>query len=161
MTNTLIYPSRFMACAGFIIERIEKGYVNDPNDPGGETKYGISKRSYPNLDIPNLTEMQAVDVYYSDYWVLCGSSALPRGLDLWVFDCAINSGPGTAVRMLQGWLGVAQDGKLGAMTAAAAQANVEPEGFLLARLAAYQKDKNWERYKNGWTKRLFIVASGI
>ena len=41
----------------------EGGYVNDPDDPGGETKYGISKRSYPALDIKNLTVEQATAIY--------------------------------------------------------------------------------------------------
>lgn len=48
----------------------EGGYINHPTDPGGETKYGISKRSYPNLDIKNLTEEQAVAIYYKDYWLV-------------------------------------------------------------------------------------------
>ena len=49
-----------------LIER-EGGYVNDPDDPGGETKFGISKRAYPHLDIKNLTEEHAADIYYNDY----------------------------------------------------------------------------------------------
>lgn len=47
----------------------EGGYVNDPDDPGGETKYGISKRSYPKLDIKNLTVQQAKEIYYTDFWI--------------------------------------------------------------------------------------------
>ncbi|MDR1364990.1 MAG: hypothetical protein LBJ42_00180 [Holosporales bacterium] len=50
----------------------EGGYVNDPDDPGGETKYGISKRSYPNLNIKNLTVNQAKLIYYKDYWLKAG-----------------------------------------------------------------------------------------
>ena len=48
---------------------MEGGYVNDPIDKGGETKYGISKRSYPNLDIKNLTKEQAREIYYKDFWL--------------------------------------------------------------------------------------------
>ena len=47
----------------------EGGYVNDPDDPGGETKYGISKRSYPTLDIKNLSIDQAINIYYQDFWL--------------------------------------------------------------------------------------------
>ena len=47
----------------------EGGYVNDPLDPGGETKFGISKRSYPNLDIKNLSRNKAIEIYYKDYWL--------------------------------------------------------------------------------------------
>ncbi len=48
----------------------EGGYVNNPVDPGGETKFGISKRSYPTLDIKNLTKDDAVNIYYNDYWLV-------------------------------------------------------------------------------------------
>ena len=47
----------------------EGGYVDDPDDPGGETNYGISKRSYPNLDIKNLTVDKAIEIYYNDFWL--------------------------------------------------------------------------------------------
>lgn len=47
----------------------EGGYVNDPKDPGGETKFGISKRAYPNEDIKNLTKDRAKEIYYADYWL--------------------------------------------------------------------------------------------
>ena len=47
----------------------EGGYVFDPVDPGGETQFGISKRSYPNIDIKNLTRNQAIDIYFEDYWL--------------------------------------------------------------------------------------------
>jgi len=156
----MIYPGRFMACVGLIIERIEGGYVNDPQDPGGETNFGISKRSYPNLDIAGLTEGAAVDIYYRDFWVPSGCAALNNGLDLWVFDCGINCGAREATLILQKWCGVAQDGVLGPQTAAAANKMAEPEGYLQARLAYYQSLPGWSTYASGWTKRLFIVARG-
>lgn len=52
-----------------VLLAIEGGYANDPDDPGGETKYGISKRSYPNLDIKNLTIDNAINIYYKDFWI--------------------------------------------------------------------------------------------
>lgn len=156
----MIYPARFMACVGLIIQRIEGGYVNDPQDPGGETNYGISKRSYPNLDIPNLTEGQAIDVYYSDFWVPSGCALLNNGLDLWVFDCGINSGISRAVMMLQEVCGVKQNGELGPTTTAAANGMAEPEKYLQARLRYYQSLAGWAHNGDGWTKRLFIIARG-
>ena len=54
-----------------IIEKVlehEGGYVNDPKDLGGETKYGITKRFYPDVDIKNLTKEQAKTIYHTDYW---------------------------------------------------------------------------------------------
>jgi lysozyme family protein len=59
--------SLFHSIIPFIIEH-EGGYVNHPNDPGGETKYGISKRAYPYLNIKDITLQDAVRIYYEDYW---------------------------------------------------------------------------------------------
>ena len=55
----------------------EGGYVNAPQDPGGETKFGISKRAYPNVDIKNLSRKQAIKIYYDDYWIKTGVVFLP------------------------------------------------------------------------------------
>lgn len=70
----------------------EGGYVNHPNDPGGETKYGISKRAYPHLDIKNLTREDANALYYKDYWLAAGCDTLPAPLCLVAFDSAVNHG---------------------------------------------------------------------
>jgi lysozyme family protein len=155
-----ILPARFMACVGLVIERIEGGYVNDPQDPGGATNFGISQSAYPNVDIAALTEAQAVQYYYDDYWVPSGAGLMPRGLDLWLFDGAINHGVHEAVVMLQGVLGVTQDGKIGPATAAASAAFAEPELYLVARLKHYESLPGWAAYQGGWTKRLFIIARG-
>lgn len=157
---SVIYPARFMACVGLIIDRIERGYVNDPKDPGGETNFGISKKAYSSIDIAGLTEGDAVQIYYDDYWLACGAGSLPRGLDLWVFDCAINCGVGEAVKLLQGVCGVVQDGVMGLMTQGAAQRIAEPEMYLVARLGYYQTLSGWAGNQGGWSKRLFIIAHG-
>jgi lysozyme family protein len=159
MSNPIL-PARFMACVGLVIERIEGGYVNDPQDPGGETNYGISKRAYPNVDIANLTEGQAIQIYYDDYWVKSGCGALPNGLDLWVFDGSINHGVPEAVKLLQQVCGENQDGKIGPITIGAAFKMAEPELYLMARLKHYQSLPGWAKYQGGWTKRLFIIARG-
>ena len=59
------YPDIFNKCIKIIL-RNEGGYVNHPSDPGGETNMGIAKRFYPNLDIENLTEEEAIKIYYED-----------------------------------------------------------------------------------------------
>ena len=74
-----------------IILHLEQGYVNDPDDPGGETKYGISKRTYPNEDIKNLTPERATAIYRADFW-LPECEVLPWPLALYVFDVSVNSG---------------------------------------------------------------------
>ena len=66
----------------------EGGYVNDPDDPGGETKYGISKRSYPALDIKNLTVEQATAIYLRDFWKYDG--IIDQEVATKVFDSYVN-----------------------------------------------------------------------
>ena len=70
----------------------EGGYVNDPKDPGGETKLGISKRAYPTLDIKNLTVEQAREIYARDYWAKAGCDKLEWPMCLVVLDSAVNMG---------------------------------------------------------------------
>ena len=97
---------------------LEGGYVDDPDDPGGETRWGISKRSYPNLDIKNLTKEAALDIYKRDFWD--GSGALIEDIDqataMVLFDMALNSGAKTAIKKLEETLHVAQDGVIGPQT---------------------------------------------
>ena len=69
-------------------------YTNDPKDPGGETRYGISKRSYPNEDIKNLTLEHAVELYLREYWSV--AVKFPRPINWCVMDAAINCGSGRA-----------------------------------------------------------------
>lgn len=79
----------------------EGGYVNDPVDPGGETKYGISKRAYPHLDIKNLTREGANEIYYTDYWLAAGCDSLPVPLCMVAFDSAVNHGVSWAKRYVK------------------------------------------------------------
>ena len=84
-----------------IVIKHEGGYVNDPTDLGGETKYGITKRFYPDVDIKNLTEEEARQIYYDDYWVANKVPSMPDNLKHIFFDMCINQGRGTAVKVLQ------------------------------------------------------------
>ena len=77
----------------------EGGYVNDPKDPGGETKYGISKRSYPNEDIKNLTLERTKEIYRRDFWRY--DAITSQAVATKVFDFAVNMGAKTANRLLQ------------------------------------------------------------
>jgi len=79
----------------------EGGYVNHKNDPGGETKYGISKRSYPKEDIQNLSKARAVEIYETDFWVPSRASKLPDSLRNTYFDMVVNMGQRRAVKILQ------------------------------------------------------------
>lgn len=71
----------------------EGGYVNDSHDPGGETKYGISKRSYPAVDIKSLTLEQAKAIYQRDYWQAASCERMPPKIAIAVFDSAVHHGP--------------------------------------------------------------------
>ena len=87
-----------------IIEKVlehEGGYVNDPDDAGGETKYGIAKRWYPDVDIKNLTKEQAKKIYHTDYWRRGKCDELPSQLRHIYFDMCVNFGRGGAVKVLQ------------------------------------------------------------
>ena len=94
----------------------EGGYINHPNDRGGETKYGISRRWYPNEDISNLTRERANIILFRDYWKNRNINQLPDELAYRVFDNAIVQGQPTAVRNLQRALGVKADGQIGPNT---------------------------------------------
>jgi lysozyme family protein len=86
--------------------KYEGGYVNDPTDPGGETKYGIAKRFYPDLDIKNLTKEQAKEIYYKDYWKtkhidLDKVAEFEPKIAKELFDIGVNQGLPTAAKYLQ------------------------------------------------------------
>lgn len=139
---------------------IEGGWVNDSDDPGGETKYGISQRAYPDENIASLTLERAKQLYRRDYWDALHCEALPWPLSLLVFDCGVNQGNAVAAKLLQKTLGVAQDGIIGRATLArAATAGTETCALFLAdRAVRYTGTRNADKYLRGWLKRLFIVA---
>ena len=95
------YTDKFTRCIEVVL-RNEGGYVNHPEDPGGETNMGIAKKFYPELDIKNLTRNQAVEIYFRDYWSRMNVKAIyDENLALQVFDMGVNAGIRTAIRILQ------------------------------------------------------------
>lgn len=80
----------FAVACGFVLKH-EGGYVNDPDDPGGETNFGISKRYNPNVDIKNLTEREAAEIYLKKYWLPAGD-ILSFPNDIIYFDTSVNMG---------------------------------------------------------------------
>lgn len=142
-----------------LLVNIEGGYVNDPNDPGGETKYGISKRSYPQLDIKNLTLDQAKQIYLKDYWGIVGCDAVPDIIKYDLFDMSVNQGQVTAIKCLQHAVGETEDGLLGPLTLQAVQ-STPPYRLLFrfdaARLVLYAEsiDASWLDFGRGWVRRI-------
>lgn len=135
----------------------EGGYVNDPRDPGGETKFGISKRAYPGEDIAGLTIERAAALYARDYWTPIKGDQLPDAVAAEVFDAAVNHGVSAGVRMLQRAVGVSADGIMGPVTLATAQA-IEPMHFVLrfnaARLEFYADLPTFPAFGRGWARRV-------
>ena len=84
-----------------VVLKHEGGYVNDPKDPGGETNFGIAKRSHPDVDIKNLTEDKAKDIYKEHYWDGNKVESLSEDLRHIYFDMCVNQGKGRAVKILQ------------------------------------------------------------
>ena len=147
-----------------IIEKVlehEGGYVNDPKDLGGETKYGITKRFYPDIDIKNLTIEQAKDIYKSDYWDRNKVESLPQNLWHIYFDMCVNMGKRTAVKVLQRAAvnkgrDIEVDGGLGPMTIGALK-GVELDRVRAFRVKYYvdliTARPEQEKFYLGWFRR--------
>lgn len=135
----------------------EGGYVNDPQDPGGETNWGISKRSYPNLDIKNITRDEAKAIYFVDYWKRSGADKYDAAIGYQVFDAAVNSGIENSVRFLQRAVDVADDGHVGPITLSAINKMSVTDvisRFNAERLEFMTKLSNWEHNSRGWARRI-------
>jgi lysozyme family protein len=152
-----------------VLLQMEGGYVNDPDDPGGETNFGISKRSYPQLDIKTLQIDKAIDIYYHDFWLKYKlndiNSSLVSTQLLLIF---VNLSPSSAATCVQKAINrinnsIAEDGVFGSRTVQ--MVNKLPEchivdhlrlelvKFYLNRVSINRKQlKNLE----GWIRRAMI-----
>lgn len=109
--------------------------TNISGDPGGVTKYGISQRSFPRLDIATLTYEDAKKIYQEEFFTKHGLNFLPIFIQEQVLDFAVHSGPVTAIRYLQKVLGLKQDGVIGKDTVQATM--TDP----LAIMLSYQRER--------------------
>jgi lysozyme family protein len=145
---------KFLKSLDFVL-KWEGGYSNDNRDKGGQTKFGISARAYPNLDIKNLTLYEAEKIYFRDYWLPINAESLTSGLALAVFDFAVHSGQLRAVRTLQIEVGEVQDGIIGEKTLKAIAA--QPPGLCTRYIAARRRflmSINRKPFARGWENRL-------
>lgn len=92
------------------------GYTSDPDDPGGATRWGISKRAHPDVDVETLTREQAQALYFEAYWKPIRGADLPEPVAVALFDFAVHSGVRTAVMRLQRIVGAVLDGVMGDRT---------------------------------------------
>ena len=141
---------------------LEGGYVNDPLDPGRETHWGISKRSYPELNIRDLKREEAIVIYRRDFWAPLCCQDLPPAVAIVLFDSAVNQGQRPAIEMLQAALEVEVDGLMGPMTVTSARGLSKDSLalslalFMARRGIRYSRHSMFPRYGLGWFKRMFL-----
>ena len=148
-----------------IILHHEGGYVNHPKDPGGETNLGVTKRVYEEWggtkDMKDLKIEDVEPIYEKNYWDRCKCDELPSGLDLCVFDFAVNAGTGRAAKYLQSLVGATADGAIGPATMKKVNYYIEEYGVKHAiveynsdRQLYYEKLKHFHTFGRGWTRRV-------
>lgn len=164
-----------MAAFDFAINKVltwEGGYSNDPLDPGGETKFGISKRSYPRVDIKNLTRDQAIAIYRRDFWDRYNyGKILNNDTAAHVLDLTVNHGPDRAGRIVQTSLNslgenLTVDGAIGPKTIAAIN-RADPKELnreiANKRINFYKNlastNPKFQRFIRGWLNRAESYAS--
>ena len=154
---------RFDRCLAEVL-RLEGGYVDDPRDPGGATKFGVTRAALSEAlgqdasadEVAALSQAEAGEIYRRRYWGPTGCAALPAGLDLLAFDMAVNMGPGTAARLLQTALGAAADGIVGPRTLAFAASRPAAETIRAVsdlRRGRYRALAGFAAFGRGWLRR--------
>lgn len=153
--------------------KFEGGWANHPNDPGGATMKGITHRTYADYlgrtvshdELRAIPDDHLAEIYRRRYWDACRCSELPDGLDLAVFDTAVNTGPAQAARLLQRIVGVPADGVIGLKSIAAVNDYVGTHGlhalieaYTEARQNFYRLLPTYVHFGEGWRKRAEGVA---
>jgi lysozyme family protein len=153
----------------------EGGWVNHPADPGGATNKGITigtfrnfcrieGRKPPTLDqLKNISPEDVKRIYDWQYWDKIWGDDLPAGLDVAVFDFAVNSGPSQAIKVLQRVVKTRVDGDMGANTLAAIEKAMAFDeeatinAYMDRRLAFLKALKTWPTFGRGWSRRVADV----
>lgn len=142
-------------------QRKAVGYVDDPYDNGGETKFGVARNANPDLDITNLTWEEAKEVYHRRYWLNGSCDKLPARVAVLHFDGCVNHGVGRANKFLQRALEVGDDGVIGPRTIRAAH---EADEIDICTAICDQREQFYRRivnnnpsqgrFLNGWLRRI-------
>lgn len=144
----------------------EGGYVNNPKDPGGATKFGITAATLgawrkngtvaTPTEVRNLSLDEARLIVDGQYAQKISFDKLPPGLDLAVLDFAINSGPAQAGKTFQKVVGVDQDGVIGSRTIAAIPLAIPTviDRYMDARLRFLKGLRTWGTFGKGWSRRV-------
>lgn len=137
------------------------GYVNDPLDAGGETKFGVAKNANMDLDIKAMTWEDAKSVYFKRYWIAGACDKMPSRLAVLHFDGCVNHGVKKAGMFLQQAIGATADGKIGPATLA--KVSVANELEACAKIcdsrdqfyrAIVENKPTQARFLNGWLRRI-------
>ena len=139
----------------------EGGFVNDPRDGGGATMYGVTEQvarqnGYTGA-MKDLTLEYAKIIYRKLYWDACRCEELPEEVRFPVFDAAVNSGTGRAIKWLQQSVGVADDGVIGNFTLTAvckAMPTITATRINGIRLLFMTNLPNWNAFGKGWARRI-------
>jgi lysozyme family protein len=124
------------------ILEFERGYVNNPKDPGMETNWGISKRYHPNLDIKNLSKEDAKEIYYNEYWLPLMNLATTDNVRYQLFDFAVHSGVNQAMKTyLKLYLGAKSELSLIIL-------------IIAERMHYLNGLPSWKDFSRGWTERV-------
>ena len=163
--------NNFNLCLKLLLEH-EGGFVNHPDDPGGMTNLGVTKRVWEEWvghdvvekEMRNLTPIMVSPLYKRKYWDACRADDLVSGVDYCVFDVAVNSGVGRAVKLLQSCVGVIADGGFGPATyAAVKESEKDPKALIelycAKRLEFLQSLKTWPVFGKGWKNRVEEVQA--
>jgi lysozyme family protein len=161
--------SNFETCLALLLAH-EGNYVDHPKDPGGRTNLGVTQgvweewlgRPVSEKEMRALTPTMVKPLYKRKYWDACRADELVDGVDYCVFDVAVNSGPGRAIKFLQSCVGVTVDGGFGPATMAAVKkAEEDPERlvelYCAKRLEFLQSLKTFETFGKGWSRRVAEV----
>ena len=170
-----VYSEKFKKSFNYVLKN-EGGYVNDPTDPGKETKYGISQRSYPNLNIRQLSLKDAEKIYFCDYWQKGKFEQIPdENVATQLFDLSVNLGIRASTIVLQRALrsvgiNVQEDGLFGPQTLSATIFCCNPKNAknrakmlitaLKSEAAGYYrliaaKNPQQQKFLNGWLNRAY------
>jgi len=152
-----------------VILKNEGGFVNHPKDPGGITNLGVTKRTYEHFlnrsvseqEMRDLTAHNVAPVYKKMYWDKVKGDQLPEGLDLCVFDFAVNSGPSRAIKTLQLIVNSKPDGIIGTNTLNALDTVIKETSLIHVctlysneRNNFYKSLSNYSVFGKGWSNRV-------
>jgi lysozyme family protein len=166
------HPDHFPACLKVILKH-EGGYVNHPRDPGGITNLGVTKRVWEEwtrrrvteAEMRGLTPDMVAPLYRKNYWDKVRGADLAPGLDLHVFDFAVNAGPARAMRYLQMMIGAVPDSKIGPASLKSLSKYIDAHGIRRAilryaelREGYYRELPTFKTFGKGWLRRVREVT---